>query len=304
MLRHAQMERFKAQVQKECVEWALCGTEIAQELGAGFDNVGSAAEFFSVRSIRVLRIGIDKIRELSIIPVVIASINHDTAQGNGVAVNVLGRRVNDDIRPMLQGLHQERRCKSVVHKERHVEFLGKLRELFKIQNAKRRVSNRFAKDQFCIRAERLTKFCNRRFRVNESRFDTELRKSNIKQRVSSAIHRLRGHNVVTRLHQIRNSEQYGRLSRSRCDSAHTAFQLGNFAFECSNRGVTRTRVLVARLLQREKTFHFVDIFVLVSCRLENRQYAGFTNFRLPARLQALGAKIPICRICNICYNFI
>ena len=66
------MERFKAQVQKERVERALGGPEIAQKLGAGFDNVGSAAKFFSVRSICVLRIGIDEIRELSIIPVVIA----------------------------------------------------------------------------------------------------------------------------------------------------------------------------------------------------------------------------------------
>ena len=132
MLRHAQMERFKAQVQKECVEWALCGTEIAQKLGAGLDNVGCTAKFFGIRSVGVLCVGIDKIRKFSIIPVIIAAIDHDSAQSDCMAIDVLGGRMNDNVCAMLKRLHQERRGKCIVYKERHVKFLGELRELLEI----------------------------------------------------------------------------------------------------------------------------------------------------------------------------
>ena len=115
-------------------------------------------------------IGVYQVRELSIFPIIIAAIDYYATQGDCVAVNILGRRMDDHIRAMLKGLYQERCGKGVVNKERNVKFLGELREFFEIQNAKRRVSDGFAKENFGIGAESLSNFCNGCLRINKGGF--------------------------------------------------------------------------------------------------------------------------------------
>ena len=111
-----QFQGFKALQQKPCVEWAqgwpgvaVKGTEIVlDEFLRGDDRAAETAS---------------------------------------LAIDVLGRRIDDDIRAQYQWLLQERRREHIVHDEDAAGAVGQARDLGKIDDLHRRVRRALAKRQ-------------------------------------------------------------------------------------------------------------------------------------------------------------
>ena len=79
-----------------------------------------------------MRIRFHEVWELTVFPVVIATVNDDTAERNGVTVDVLCGGMNDNVCAEFQRFHEKWRCERVINEEGNVKFLGELGELFKI----------------------------------------------------------------------------------------------------------------------------------------------------------------------------
>ena len=79
-----------------------------------------------------MRIRFHEIRELPVFPVVIAAVYDDTAECNGMAVDVLCCGMDDNVCAEFQRFHEEWRCERVIDEEGNVKFLGEFGELFKI----------------------------------------------------------------------------------------------------------------------------------------------------------------------------
>lgn len=97
VLFHAQVERLQAQIEQKRIEGTQAGAKVPEELGAGLGDVGGILKRLDITHTVITRIRLRQIGELAVGPVVIAAVDDHAAQAGRMTVDVLGRRVNDDI---------------------------------------------------------------------------------------------------------------------------------------------------------------------------------------------------------------
>ena len=107
--------------------WALNGLkrrpEVAEELHPGLEDEGDVPERLPEPEPVVAGVGIGELGELSVVGV---PVDDEAADRLPVAADVLGGRVDDDVRPVLDGAEERGRGRGVVDDEGNARLLRDL----------------------------------------------------------------------------------------------------------------------------------------------------------------------------------
>ena len=125
----AQRQRLDALKGEEGVERRHAGAEVAQQRHARLDDVGDRPERldrFAPHRAVIARIGRveRRLALLVLLPGKVAAVDDEAADRGAVAAEVLGRRIDDDRRAVIEGPGQDRRG-GVVHDQRNAEANGR-----------------------------------------------------------------------------------------------------------------------------------------------------------------------------------
>jgi hypothetical protein len=108
---HAQVEGFDSLQEQEGVEGREGRAGVAQALDAGFEDEGERAEGCRVGEAVVGGIGLGEVGEAAGgLPVELAGVDDDAADGGAVAADELGGGVDDDVGAPLDGADEGRGC--------------------------------------------------------------------------------------------------------------------------------------------------------------------------------------------------
>ena len=151
MAPHAQVQGFQAQVEEERVERGRRGAQVAHQLDAGLDDVGQWAEGLDVLQAVVALIRLDHLREAAATPVEGAAVHDHAAHAGGVAIDVLGGRVDDDVGAMLEGAAQVGGAEGVVDQQRGLHLVGDGGEFLEIEDVQAGVADGLGKQAAGVR---------------------------------------------------------------------------------------------------------------------------------------------------------
>ena len=265
-------------------------TEVAHELRRGFRDVGTFAERFRVGEPVIAFVRFRKPRELVLVrfPVKISAVHDDAADGARMPVHVFRRRVNHDVRAEFKRTAEHRRCKRVVHNQRHAVPVSDFRHFFNVEHRSRGIGNGFGKNRFRVRAKRFLNFLRGSVLIDKRYVDPELFHRHLKQIERAAVNARRADKMVARFAKIENREKRRGLPGRREHRGNAAFKRGNFRGNGIIRRILQTRVKITRRLQIEQIRHLRAGIVFERRALVNRQNARFPFLGLPAFLYAFG----------------
>ena len=286
--RHAQVKRFKANVQEERVLRSLDAAEVAHELCCSLRDEGALAESLRVGKAVVARVRFGEALELVVMgfPVKVSAIHDAATHGHRVTVHVLGGGMRHDVHAEFDRAAEYGCRERVIDNHRHAVLVGKLREALQVQNLAGGVSHRFAEEALGVRAESLLDFFVARVLVHERAFDAELLHGHGEEVARAAINGRSADEVVARFADVEHGEEVRCLTGAGEHRCHSAFHGRNLGRHGVVGGVLQARVEVARRLQVEQVGHGVAGLVLESGALVDGENAGFAVFRLPAALDA------------------
>ena len=123
-----QRERLEALQEEERVERAEGRPQVPQALDPQLEDECQRTERAGVANPVIARIRIDEVGAEALRggPVERPAIDHHSADRGAVAADPFGRRVDDDVRAVLDRLGQQR-CERVVHDERYAVGVGDVR---------------------------------------------------------------------------------------------------------------------------------------------------------------------------------
>ena len=123
----AQAQGLGALQQQECIERGDGGTGIAQQDGADVGDEGGRACGIGEGNTVIAGVGIGDVAELAAgLPVKLAAVHDDAAQGGAVAADELGGGVDHDVCAVLDGADQVRGAEGVIDDDRKTMLLGDL----------------------------------------------------------------------------------------------------------------------------------------------------------------------------------
>ena len=196
MALHTDWKSFKSKVEQKRAHCTLACAHVAHELDARLCNIGALAEILCVNDavVRVVRLG--QTRELAACPVEFAGIDNHAAKLYGVPVEVLCRRMHDNVCAEFNRAAQHRRGKRIVHDERHAVFVCERGKPLDIKNGNRRIRYRFAEHRLRVRAERRLDFFVRCIVIHKCHVNSHLFHRNGKQVQRPAVDGRRADDVV------------------------------------------------------------------------------------------------------------
>ena len=139
MLALAQRQRLQPLQEQERVERTEAGADVAQQLHARLDDerhvaqAREVAEHVPELQAVVARVRLGELRELAVVPLELARIHDHPADRGAVAADILGRRGDDDVRPVINGPHQAD-AHGVVHHQRHAGLVRDLRQRLEVRH--------------------------------------------------------------------------------------------------------------------------------------------------------------------------
>src|SRR5688572_20873774 len=136
---HPQGKRLQALQEEEAVERAEGGAPVPEHLDAGLQDKRKFAERGVDLQPVVGGVWFGEARELSVVPGEGAAVHYDTADRRAVPADELGRRVDDDVGAVLQGVDQVGRWQGVVDNERDAGVVRHRCSPLDIQGVERRV---------------------------------------------------------------------------------------------------------------------------------------------------------------------
>lgn len=105
-----------------------------------------AAERLGVAQAVVGLVRLGERRVFAVAPVEVAAVDDGAADLNGVAVDVLRRRMDDDVGAPFNRAAEDRRGERVVDDQRHAVGMRDARELFNVADRERGVGQRFGEN--------------------------------------------------------------------------------------------------------------------------------------------------------------
>jgi hypothetical protein len=136
-----QRQRLGALQQQECVERRNGSTGITQQDSADVGYESSRTNCICKRDAVITRVRLsDRCILAGCLPVELAGVNNDTAEGRAVAADELGSRVNNDISAVLNRTDEVRGTESVVDYERQTVLVRNLCDSLDIRNIGIRVA--------------------------------------------------------------------------------------------------------------------------------------------------------------------
>ena len=172
-----QRQSLGALQQQECVERRNGSTGITQQDSADVGYERSRTNSICERDAVIARVRLSDRRILAgCLPVELAGINNDAAEGRAVAADELGSRVNNDISAVLNRTDEVRGTESVVDYERQTVLVRNLCDSLDIRNIGIRVAESLDVNRLSIVLDSAFQFfqivC-----INEGGLNAELRQS-------------------------------------------------------------------------------------------------------------------------------
>ena len=155
MLRHTQVERFKTDIQQECILRRLNAAKVTHQLCGSFGDISHFAESFCISQAVIRFVGCTQSGEFVGIgiPVEVSAIHDGTAYAGGVAVHIFGGGMYHDIGTPFERAAVNRSREGIVYNQRHAVAVGDAGELFDIEHFQRRVGDGLTKQCLGVRAE-------------------------------------------------------------------------------------------------------------------------------------------------------
>ena len=299
-----QRQSLSALQQQKCVERRNSSTSITQQDSADVGYESSRTNCICERDAVITRVRLSNRCILAgCLPVELAGINNDAAEGRAVAADELGSRVNNDISAVLNRTDEVRGTESVVDYERQTVLVRNLCDSLDIRNIGIRVAESLDVNRLSIVLDSAFQFfqivC-----INEGGLNAELRQSMCQQVVAAAVDGLLCYDVVASLSKCLNGVG------NRC-GAGSGSQSGNTALECCNallehilRGVSQTAVNIACIRQTETVSRVLAVMENVRSGLVDRNCTGIGNriSGLLTDVQLLGFKGPVFGILDSCHD--
>ncbi len=288
--RHAEMERFEAEVQEERILRRLDGTEVAHELCGCLRDESALAESLRVSETVVARIRFGEALETVVVcfPVKVAAIDDAAADCRGVAVHVLGRGVGHDVNAVFNRTAENRSRECVIDNHRNAVLVGDVSEALEVEHLACRVCNRFAEEALGVRAECLFNFFVARVLIDKRAFDAELLHGDGEKIARTTVNSGSADEMVAGFADVENSVEVCGLTGTREHGGDTTFESCDLVSDSVVRRVLQTGVEVTGSLQVEQVGHVVSGFVLERGALVDGEYARFAVLRLPTTLNAYG----------------
>ena len=171
----------------------------------------------------------------------------DAADDVGMAVEVLGGRMQHQVRAVLQRTLQHGRAESVVHHQDQPVLAREGGHPGQIHQAQHGVGGRFRPDHARIGLERGLQRGGV-VEVNEGEVQARAAPAHaLEQAVGAAVQIVHGDDVAAAVEQVQHGAGGGQ-ARGEGEAGDAAFQIGHAALVGEARGVVRARVLIALVL--------------------------------------------------------
>ena len=145
------------------------------------------------------------------LPVKVPRINDGAPHRRGMAIQILGGGVDDDVRPPLKGPAAPGGGEGVVHDERHPVGVGGSGKALQIQHRQGGVGQGLAKQGLGVGLEGGVQLLRRAVRVHKGELDAHALHGHGKQVVGAPVEGRGTHHMVTRAGQIEDGEEGGSL---------------------------------------------------------------------------------------------
>ena len=279
MALHAQRQRIAAQPAEEGVLRAHDRADVAHELGAALRGECGRGQIgideAVVALIRRIKGGI----ALIALEDEVAAVHDHAAEGGRVAVEIFGRRMDDDVRAQRERAAKDGRDEGVVHDEQHVVLFRDRGDLAEIEHFDGGIGDRLGEDELRAAVNQFFDLLGGRIRVEEAALDAVFRQRDRKEVEGTAVDRRRGDDVVARVAQGQREQRDRRHAGRAADRRDAALQLGNFALECGDRRVREARIKITVRFQIEQIRHPLRAVIIERGALHDGRDAGLTRLR-------------------------
>ena len=269
-----QRQRLEALQEEERVERAERGADVAQALDAQLEDEREVAEGGRVADAVVRRIRVDEVllEPLAGGPVERAAVDDDAADRGAVAADPLRRRVDDDVRAVLDRLG-EQGSEGVVDDDRHAPGVGHVGDRGEVVDVEPRVADELEEDRLGLLVDGAPE--GRRVgAVDVGRRDADLGQGVGEQVVGAAVERRRRHDVVAGAGEVEDRQRLGRLAGCESERGHAALERGDALLEDVGRRVHDPGVDVPELLEPEQPGGVGGVVEDVAGRGVDRDGAG------------------------------
>ena len=248
---HAQGESLQTLKEYECVERRNGCARVTQEDSPDVCNECRRAYCVGEADAVIGRVRLGDPRICAgLLPVEIAAVNDNAADGRSVAADELCRGVYHDISAVLDGTEQVRSCKRAVNYQRDIVVMRDLRELLNVGYVGVRVAEGLNVQRLCVPVDsRLEAALS--IGVNELRGDPVQRERVRQQVVSSAVDGVGGYDVLSLLCKSLDGVGDSRRSGSRGESCNAALEGCDTLLENVLCGVSQSAVDVACVSKSE-----------------------------------------------------
>ena len=181
----------------------------------------------------------------------VTGVHNHTADGGSVAAQVLGGRVNDHIRAVLDGAQQVGGGHGVVHDQGYAVFVGNCGDGLNVEHVVAGVGHGLAVEQLGVGANRSAPLVEVVRILNEGGFDAEIGEGVLEQVIGTAVHGGRSDHVVTGTGNVQNCVGDGRLTGGQQERADAALEGGDAVLDNFLGGVVEAGVDGAQLGESE-----------------------------------------------------
>ncbi len=177
----------------------------------------------------------------------------DAAEAAPLAVDMLGRRIDDDMGAELQRLLLQGRGEDVVDDQPRSDRIGKRSDSGDVDHFQRRIGRAFKEEQLGVGPDRLFPVGDVGA-VDQRRLDAVFRRQRLDHPAAGAEQRARRHDMVAGLGAAQKCRGHRRHARCRGARILGAFQRAHALFEHVDGGIGVARIDEARLLALEAGF--------------------------------------------------
>ena len=294
---HAQRQGFDALQGDPGVVRRKGGAEVAKRDGAHAQDVGKRGERLGQvvppTQAVVGGVGIIEKRMFASGPVEGAGVDDDPADAGAVSAEPFGEGVNDDVRPVLDGLAEVGRGEGGVDDEGQAMGVGDAGDRFQVGNLAGGVGDGLAEDGAGFVVNRIGKSL-RILGIDKFDGDPEGREDVVELGVAAAVKVAGGDDVVASLGEVDDGVEDGGGTGSEGEATHfrSAFHEGNALFEDVVGRIHDPRIDVAQLLQGEEIGGVLRGVKDVGCGAVDGDAAGFGGgVRLMAAVKAKGFEL-------------
>ena len=248
----AQGKRLNALQQEERIKRRDRRARVAQKERTQIDGESGSADVLREGKAMVARVRLDEPREAPRCrPVELAAVDDDAAERRAVSADELRRRVNDDVRAVLDGTQLIRRRKRRIDDERNAVLVRDGGDRLDVDEVRVRIADGLDVDDLRVFPNCRLEGRRAARRIDKRRLDTEVREGMLKKIVGAAIDRRLSDDVLSRMNESLQRCRHGRCARGKGERRDAAFKRRHAFFEHVLRRIHEPAIDVARILQTE-----------------------------------------------------